>query len=73
MLAGYDSGNFFLDENFEIRKLARGILKPSVPSDSQGQFMCNNIALFPNLLSSASGGHFRHFWLIFGTTEYNRN
>ena len=68
MLAGYDSGNFFLDENFEIRKLARGILKPSVPSDSQGQFMCNNIALFPNLLSSASGGHFRHFWLIFGTT-----
>ena len=60
-----DLGNFFLDENFEARKLARRILKPSVPSDSQCQFMCNNIAFFPNLLSSSSGGHFRHFWLIF--------
>ena len=33
-----DLALLFLDETFEIRKLARRILEPSVPSDSQFEF-----------------------------------
>ena len=56
---------FFLDENFEIRKLTRRILKPNGASDSPVYFMCYHIGFFKNLLSSDFGGHFFIFGLYF--------
>ena len=42
----------FLNENFEIRKLTRRILKTSGASDSRVNFMCNNMGFLKNMLSS---------------------
>ena len=62
---GLDSGNFFLNGTFGIRKLARRILKQSGASDSPVNFMCNNMGFLTNLLSSDFDGHFFIFGLYF--------